>query len=53
MNYYVNNDRGITQHVSRDLAECHRYIRNSQSLFGVRGLRVYVKSGKKFVLHEG
>lgn len=47
--YYVRNDKGITQHVSRDLAECKAYIWNSQSLHGVRGLRIFVKKDRKFV----
>lgn len=53
MNYYVKNAEGITQHVSRNLAECRQYIRNSQSLFNVGKLGIFVKSGKKFAPYEG
>lgn len=52
MMYYVNNAEGITQHVSRDLAECEQYIRNSRSLFNVKGLAIYVKKERKFVPHN-
>lgn len=47
--FYVRNDKGVTQHQSRDLAECKTYIRNSQSLFNVKGLAIFVKKDRKFV----
>lgn len=47
--FYVRNDKGITQHISRDLEGCKAYIWNSRTLHGVKNLAIFVKKDRKFV----
>ena len=50
--FYVRNEKGVTQHTSRTVEGCKTYIWNSRSLFGVKGLKIFIKKDRKFVPYE-